>query len=276
MKLKFKLVCAAVTAAASVHANAQITLYENEGFRGRVFSATQQVQNFENFGFNDRASSVIVERGTWEVCQDAKFQGRCVILRPGSYDTLSGMNMNDRISSVRPYSQSRTNRQNDGRDYQPYSPAPMSSAPYEYRRRNGDQIYQAQVTSVRAVVGDAEQRCWIERQQVTEPSRNEPHVGGAILGGILGGVIGHQIGGGRGNDVATAVGAIGGGVLGANVGRDGNRTSDRDVQRCRTVASTTPEYWDVTYNFRNVEHRLQMKNQPGATISVNQAGEPRM
>jgi uncharacterized protein YcfJ len=207
------------------------------------------------------------------VCQDAKFEGRCVILRRGNYDSLSGMNMNDRISSVRPYNARASRNKYDGPDYQP---TPLTTQPYDYRRRTNDQIYQAPVTSVRAVVGTPEQRCWIEKQQVTESGRGSPNVGGAILGGILGGVLGHQVGGGRGNDVATAVGAIGGGVIGANVGRDGNNTSERDVQRCRTVASTTPEYWDVTYSFRNVEHRLQMKNQPGNTISVNQAGEPRL
>jgi uncharacterized protein YcfJ len=96
-----------------------------------------------------------------------------------------------------------------------------------------------------------------------------------VVGGILGGILGHQIGNGRGNDVATAAGAIGGAVVGSNVGRDYG-TSTRDVQRCKTVeASGAPDYWDVTYNFRGQEHRMQMTAPPGPTVTVNEHGEPR-
>ena len=62
---------------------AQIVFYEHEGLRGRVFSADRRIDNFEDYGFNDRASSAIVESGEWEVCDDAYFRGRCVTLRPG-------------------------------------------------------------------------------------------------------------------------------------------------------------------------------------------------
>jgi len=128
---------------------------------------------------------------------------------------------------------------------------------------------------VRAVVGPPERRCWMERQQVVEPGRGGPSVGGAIAGAVIGGILGHQVGSGSGRDVATAGGAVVGAVVGANVGRDSGATYDRDVQRCETTASGPPQYWDVTYNFRNVEHRLQMSAPPGATIAVNQNGEPR-
>jgi uncharacterized protein YcfJ len=100
-------------------------------------------------------------------------------------------------------------------------------------------------------------------------------VGGAVVGAIIGGVLGHQVGGGTGKDVATAGGAVAGAVIGANAGRDGNVTSERDVRRCETTASGPPEYWDVTYNFRGVEHRVQMTAPPGPTIAVNRNGEPR-
>ena len=86
--LKPLLGIAAVAFAA--HASAQVTFYEGEGFRGRTFAANGEVKNFQQTGFNDRASSVVVERGRWEVCEDARFQGRCVVLRRGSYDSLRG------------------------------------------------------------------------------------------------------------------------------------------------------------------------------------------
>jgi len=129
------------------------------------------------------------------------------------------------------------------------------------------------VTSVHAVVGQPSERCWIERQQVNELGHGNANVGGAIVGALIGGVLGHQVGGGTGKEVATAGGAVA--VIGANAGRARNGTSERDLRRCETVASGPPEYWDVTYDFRGVEHRLQMSAPPGQMIAVNRNGELR-
>ncbi len=82
-------------------AMAQVTFYEGEGFRGRAFAANRQVDNFANIGFNDRASSVVVRDGSWTLCEQARFSGHCVTLRPGRYPSLSAMGLNDRVSSVR-------------------------------------------------------------------------------------------------------------------------------------------------------------------------------
>ena len=264
-KLKSALAVSALILA--TQAAAQITFYEGEGFRGRTFTTDRQIGNFERFGFNDRASSVVVERGRWEVCEDARFAGRCAVLRRGDYDSLRGMGMNNRISSVRPVN-------GGGRDAND-APAPVAAHAYEYRRRPDERVFEAPVTSVRDVMGPPTQRCWMERQQVSEPGRGGPNVGGAIAGAVIGGVLGHQIGSGRGQDVATVGGAVAGGAIGANVGRNGSGTIERDVQRCETAASGPPAYWDVTYSFRGVEHRLQMSAPPGPTIAVNSNGEPR-
>jgi len=126
---------------------------------------------------------------------------------------------------------------------------------------------------VRAVVGPPEQRCWTEQHPSAE--RRDLNVPGGIIGGVLGGIIGHQIGGGSGQTVATIGGAVAGGALGANVDRLKDPQSGREVRRCENVASTTPQYYDVTYNFRGVDHRVQMASQPGPTIAVNGKGEPR-
>jgi hypothetical protein len=96
---RLKPIIATAALLACAHASAQISFYEHEGFRGRVFTADGQVANFERQGFNDRASSVVVDRGRWEVCENARFEGRCVIVRRGSYDSLRGLGLNDRISS---------------------------------------------------------------------------------------------------------------------------------------------------------------------------------
>jgi len=48
------------------------------------------------------------------------------------------------------------------------------------------------------------------------------------------------------------------------------------VQRCtNTPSATRPDYWDVTYNFRGQDHRVQMTTAPGPTVTVNDQGEPR-
>jgi uncharacterized protein YcfJ len=266
-RLKTALAVAALVVAAQ--ASAQVTFYEQEGFHGRSFTTQRQIGNFDRFGFNDRASSVVVRGERWEVCDDVRFRGRCVILRPGHYPNLAAMGLNDRVSSVRTVN--RNARFNDDR----YAPAPVPV--YDSQRRRNERLYQANVTSVRAVVGPPEQRCWIEREQVVqEPSRS--NVPGAIAGAVIGGILGHQIGDGRGKDLATVGGAIAGGAVGANVGRNGSppQTTTQSVQRCTTVPSQArPELWDVTYNFRGQEHRVQMTTPPGATVSVNRNGEPR-
>jgi len=51
--------------------------------------------------------------------------------------------------------------------------------------------------------------------------------------------------------------------------------STQDVQRCENTAGT-PAYYEVTYNFRGQEHRVQMTTPPGRTIVVNANGEPRI
>ncbi|MES2937804.1 MAG: beta/gamma crystallin-related protein [Pseudomonadota bacterium] len=253
------------------HASAQVTFYEGEGYRGRAFTTSSTVPNFARNGFNDRASSVVVDRGRWEVCEDAGFRGRCVVLRRGSYESLAGLGLQDRISSVRPV--------NGNRRFDNEAPEPVAAPNYDYRRRANERVFEAPVTSARAVVGAASERCWIERQQVSQPARSSggANVGGAIVGGLLGGVLGHQVGGGTGKDIATVGGAVAGAAVGSQVGRsDGNYPSTQDVRRCENVASTVPTYWDVTYDYRGVQHRVQTATDPGRTIAVNQNGEPRM
>lgn len=244
---------------------AEVTFYEGEDFRGRAFTTNKAVSDFNRSGFNNRASSVIVDKGQWEVCDDIGYRGRCVILREGSYESLKRLGVNNELSSVRRVSNARRNN----RDV--YSPDPLPATGYqyyEYRRRPNERVYEARVTSVRAVMGAPEQHCWVEREEV---ERRGNQVAGGIIGGVIGGILGHQIGDGK--DLATAGGAVAGAAVGANVakGRDGTR----DVRRCETVQAGQPEYWDVRYEFRDREHRVQMSAPPGRTIYVNNRGEPR-
>jgi len=256
-----------VAVLAAAQAYAQVTLYSQEGFRGRNFVASGQVDNLDGTGFNDRASSAIVDHGQWQVCEDAYFRGRCIVLKPGQYPSLGAMGLSNAVSSVRRVSRGRP-------DYV-YAPPPPASAPYSYYPHHGERLYSANVVAVRAVVGPPEQRCWVEQQQVS--TGGGANVPGAIIGGVLGGVLGHQVGSGRGNDVATAVGAVAGAAVGANVNRGSGQVVTQNVQRCAAVpGSAQPSYWDVTYQFRGVTHRAQLAFAPGPTITVNGRGEPRV
>lgn len=264
MRVWLKVLFSVAVVAIATQAAAQITFYEGENFRGRAFSANQTIWDFEPTGFNDRARSAIVDAGFWQACVDARFEGHCVVLRPGSYPSLAALGMSKNISSVRPVDWEAR--------YEGGAPAPVSAPNYEYRQRPNEVLYEAPVKSVHAVMGPPEQRCWVEREQVVD--RGGPNVGGAIIGGILGGVLGHQIGGGVGRDVATAGGAVAGAAIGANAGR-GSAVYDQDVRHCETVSGQTPTYWDVTYDFQGIEHRVQLSAPPGPTITVNGNGEPR-
>jgi len=247
--------------------SAQVTFYENEGFQGRSFTTEQQVGDFRRSGFNDRASSVVVSGERWEVCDDAGFNGRCAVLRPGNYASLAAMGLNDRVSSVRAVNSSAYLEENR------YAPPPAVT--HDYRRRDQERLHEANVTSVRAVVGTPEQRCWVEREQVAQTQSNV-NVPAAIAGAVIGGILGHQVGGGRGKDLATAGGAVAGAAIGANVSGGGQQVQTQDVQRCSSVPSQAqPDYWDVTYNFRGLDHRVQMISAPGRTVTVNEQGEPR-
>ncbi|WP_284615306.1 beta/gamma crystallin-related protein [Aquabacterium humicola] len=268
MKVRSTIVLALVALTATAQVAAQVTFYESEGYEGRSFTTQEQVRNFER-RFNDRASSAVVTSNRWEVCEDADFGGRCVVLRRGNYPSLAAMGLDDRISSVRAV------RMQQRVDDERYAPSPRIDR--DFRRRGGERLYQADVISVRAVMGPPETRCWAEREQLPEQSRS--NVPAAIAGAVIGGILGHQVGGGSGKQIATVGGAVAGGAIGARVGRDDNGRpgSFRDFQRCDDAAvSQQPDHWEVTYRFRGQEHRVQMTAPPqGSTVTVNRDGEPR-
>ncbi|MEJ6022799.1 beta/gamma crystallin-related protein [Ramlibacter sp. PS4R-6] len=273
MKRTLHAIMAAAALVAAGQAAAQITLYEGEGFRGRAITTNEKLWNLQRTGMNDRVSSIIVDRGRWEVCEHARFEGRCVVLRRGSYPSLREAGLNNSISSVRPF---------EGRSRaEPVAAVPMPAPEPRWRVRGGEETYEVPVAQVRGISGPPSQRCWVERQQVAEaaPARsNEPNIGGAVIGGIVGGILGHQVGGGTGKDLATAGGAVAGAVVGSNIANNnagGSRVVNRDVQRCENVANAQPEYYDVVYFHNNTEHHVQMKYPPGPTIRVNARGEPR-
>ena len=77
----------------------QVTLYTHDNFNGRAVTVQGATPNLSQFGFNDRASSMVIASGRWEVCVDDDFRGRCAVFERGEYARLSGLN--DQISSLR-------------------------------------------------------------------------------------------------------------------------------------------------------------------------------
>jgi len=267
MSISLKAAMGIAALAAATTASAQVTFYSRDDFRGQQFTTDRTIRNMDRVGFNDRASSVRVEGGDWQVCEDAGFSGRCVVLRPGEYPTLADIGLDHEISSVRPVEGRYGYNDNRERVYG----ADRGYVAQGYGDRGNERLYEVPVTSVHAVVGPPEQRCWVERGEY----RGDVNVPGAVAGAVIGGILGHQIGGGRGRDAATVGGAVAGGALGANVGRDEGYGGN--VEHCRNVSQYDhPDYWDVTYTFRGQEHHVQMASPPGSTITVDQYGEPRM
>ena len=95
------LTIVAAFAAAGAAAAADLTLYENDDYNGRRVQSNSSISNLADADFNDRASSVMIREGQWQICSDAYFRGRCVTLGPGNYPSLRSMGLNDAVSSVR-------------------------------------------------------------------------------------------------------------------------------------------------------------------------------
>jgi hypothetical protein len=88
--------------AIGTQAFAQVTLYEHDHFRGQAVTVDRPSGSLERYNFNNRASSAVINGEAWEFCDGPGFSGRCVVMQPGRYDSLSGMN--DSITSMRPLS----------------------------------------------------------------------------------------------------------------------------------------------------------------------------
>lgn len=78
---------------------ATATLYSGPNFTGRAISLDREgASDLQNF--NDRASSLKVDRGYWIFCNDVQFRGECRTFGPGEYAQLPP-GLDNRISSGR-------------------------------------------------------------------------------------------------------------------------------------------------------------------------------
>ena len=91
----------AVCALASVAGAADLTLYSDSDFQGRPLNVVIDLRQLGSLNFNDRASSVVIEKGAWVLCSDEDFGGKCVTLEPGRYGSLKELGLDDTVTSVR-------------------------------------------------------------------------------------------------------------------------------------------------------------------------------
>jgi hypothetical protein len=96
-----RLLAAAAVLATFTHAAfaGEMTLFSDSNFRGNHVTLQRDTPDLREFGFNDRASSIVIRSGVWQLCQDGGFRGRCIELGPGEYRQLP--DFNDAVSSAR-------------------------------------------------------------------------------------------------------------------------------------------------------------------------------
>lgn len=79
----------------------QVVLFDGANYSGTSVGINETVTGLVPYRFNDAASSIEINYGAWEVCEDSNFRGRCEVLTSSSPD-LRGLRLNDNISSLRP------------------------------------------------------------------------------------------------------------------------------------------------------------------------------
>lgn len=78
-----------------------ITLFSEYRFTGESVTLRRDVENFAHYPpWNDRAVSLVVNSGTWEVCRHAGYRD-CAIVRGGQVADLGQLGMYRQISSIR-------------------------------------------------------------------------------------------------------------------------------------------------------------------------------
>ena len=77
-----------------------VILFDDFQQAGRQFAVDGPVENLDRSGFNDRARSMIINAGRWELCRDAYFRGTCEVYGPGRYNAIG--DLSGELSSLRP------------------------------------------------------------------------------------------------------------------------------------------------------------------------------
>jgi hypothetical protein len=80
---------------------ADLTLYTDGEFQGRPLNVVIDMRQLDTMHFNDRTSSLVIEKGAWIFCTEEDFGGNCVTLEPGRYGSLKELGLDDTVTSVK-------------------------------------------------------------------------------------------------------------------------------------------------------------------------------
>jgi hypothetical protein len=80
---------------------AAIALFSEENFYGDIRDVFDPFVTLKDIGFNDKARSVAVFAGQWELCEHRNFTGRCVFITEDVSD-LGWFGLAGRVTAVRP------------------------------------------------------------------------------------------------------------------------------------------------------------------------------
>lgn len=97
--LKTALLLGALMLAGAVAQAGEMTLFSRDNFGGREVTLRDVTPDLVEMGFNDKASSMVIRSGRWEVCVDSEFRGDCRVFERGEYRNLE--RFNNAISSAR-------------------------------------------------------------------------------------------------------------------------------------------------------------------------------
>jgi hypothetical protein len=77
--------------------NPAVELFAAPDFRGKSMVLDRDADTL--FDGGQRAASLVINEGTWEVCTEPDFNGVCRVFEPGSYETLGRLHR--RVGSMR-------------------------------------------------------------------------------------------------------------------------------------------------------------------------------
>jgi len=101
MKRNHAFIAWAACSLAPIAGAADLTLYSDGDFQGRPLNVVIDMRQLGSVNFDDRASSVVIDKGAWVLCSGEDFTGKCVTLEPGRYASLKELGLDKDVTSVR-------------------------------------------------------------------------------------------------------------------------------------------------------------------------------
>jgi hypothetical protein len=86
--------------AAQAARDAPLVVFQEDNFGGDYREIREDQPDLGWIHFDDRISSVQVNRGVWELCQDSRYRGRCITV-DHDIRKLDRLGFDDRTSSIR-------------------------------------------------------------------------------------------------------------------------------------------------------------------------------